>query len=196
MLPHCAPLPLVVLLAIVHAPQAALWLLLPLLPLPPWIHTPSCPATDATATAAITALHVCPLATYAATAALELHILLLPLWFVCDYLALTSLPFVTQYCKSIISNLIVIFACLCIWYQLQIAWLWSVRGSGCGNIGVNNVGLYLEGRWCHFWWWSWLWAEWWNGTCIYVRSTSDYPKFPSARSNLFLSWFLLREGLI
>jgi len=62
-----------------------------------------------------------------AVAALELHIPLPPspsrirapsLWlallFVCACSALTSLPFVTLYCKSIISVLTIIFAYLCI----------------------------------------------------------------------------------
>ena len=155
-LPH----PLFVLPAIILAPQAALQLLHPLQLSPPCICAPSCPATDATAADAAAALwlfllllpllpHICASSCHwccssrTAYSAVTVTIawmctpLSLTLWFMCACPALASLLFVTPYCKSVISVLTIIFACLCIWHWLWIAWLWSVRGSKCGNVGVD-----------------------------------------------------------
>ena len=54
--------------------------------------------------------------------------------------------------------------------RLRIARLWSVRCSVCGNVGVDDVGLYLGKRWCRFWWRSRPWAERRNETRSRVRS--------------------------
>ena len=127
-LPHPLLCSLVVLPAVICAPKAALWLLLLL----PHVHVPSHPATDGVAADGASLqlfLSLLPLPPHMCV--LLPPMLLLQLWncvfrCCCCHCAYVCLPFgscvlALPYCKSIISILIVIFAYLCVWCQLQIA---------------------------------------------------------------------------